>query len=300
MHSILKQTITIGFTLTALLLAFILISHQTFAQVQNPQDGGIGLQGKISAPPPTLAPTISTPSNGQVLSSIPFEVRGLCDGTYLVKLFKNNVFSGSDQCQNGSFSITTDFFSGTNELVARHYDELDQEGPDSNTVSVTFNDGALRPNIAERVTVVSSYARRGADPTETLTWPIIISGGVAPYAISVDWGDGSAPDIYSAPTAGEFIIKHVFMQAGIYRALIKITDTNGNIGYLQVAAVSNGAIQENQVAGAIEGAGRTIVKVIWFPVAIALPLVLTTFYLGKKYEITRIKRKLSKGEHPFA
>lgn len=300
MQSIPKQTIYISILVSIISLLLFFSSGITFAQVQNPQEGGIGLQGKISAPPPTLAPTISTPSNGQVLTGIPIDVRGLCDGTYLVKLFKNNVFSGSDQCQNGSFSITTDLFSGTNELVARHYDELDQEGPDSNTVSITFNDGALRPNISERVTVVSSYAKRGANPTETLTWPIIISGGVAPYAISVDWGDGSAPDIYSAPTAGEFIIKHVFTQAGIYRALIKITDSNGNIGYLQVAAVSNGAIQENQVAGAIEGAGRTIVRVIWFPVAIALPLVLTTFYLGKKYEITRIKRKLSKGEHPFA
>ena len=294
-----NKHILIG-SVIATLVVLLFAAYPAAAQLQNPQNGGIGLQGKISAPPPTSAPTISTPTNGQVISTIPVDVRGVCDGNLLVKLFKNNVFSGSDQCQNGSFSITTDLFSGTNELIARHYDELDQAGPDSNVVSITFNDGASRPDVAERITVVSSYARRGANPSETLSWPIVITGGSPPYAISVDWGDGSPPDIYSSQIPGEYIIKHIFSQAGIYRALIKITDTNGNIGYLQLTAIANGAIKEGEVAGAIETTGRTITKVLWQPVAIAVPLVLTTFYLGKKYEVTRIKRKLSKGEHPFS
>ena len=54
----------------------------------------------------------------------------------LVKLFKNNVFAGSVQCEDGSYSIKTDLFVGTNELVARVYDDLDQPGPDSNVLTV--------------------------------------------------------------------------------------------------------------------------------------------------------------------
>lgn len=179
-----------------------------FAQVENPQTGGVGLQGKISAPPPTSAPTISSPGNGQVISTLPVEVRGICSGSLLVKLYKNNVFSGSDQCRNGSYNITIDLFSGRNELVARHVDDLDQQGPDSNIVAVTLNDSASRPSLAERITVTSVYARRGANPTEMLTWPILISGGTSPYALSVDWGDGSQNDVYSVPTGGEFTLKH--------------------------------------------------------------------------------------------
>ncbi|HPD99458.1 MAG TPA: hypothetical protein PLJ04_00770 [Candidatus Saccharibacteria bacterium] len=279
-------------------ILLIMVAVTAFAQVENPQNGGIGLQGKISSPPPSSAPTISTPGNGQVISTIPIEVRGICTGNLLVKLYKNNVFSGSDQCRNGSYSITIDLFSGRNELVARHVDELDQQGPDSNVVAITFNDGASRPNLAERITVTSSYARRGANPTETLSWPIVITGGTAPYALSVDWGDGSQADVYSITIPGEFTIKHVFKQAGVYRALIKATDKNGNVGFLQLTAIANGEIKQADVAGAVES-GRTITKVLWQPVVLAIPFVITTFYLGKKYEVTRIKQKLSKGEHPF-
>jgi hypothetical protein len=216
----------------------------------------------------------------------------------LVKLYKNNVFSGSDLCRGGSFSITIDLFSGTNELVARHVDDLDQQGPESNKVTITFNDSADRPNLSERIIVTSAFARRGADPGEALTWPLIISGGTAPYALSVDWGDGTAPDIYSVPIPGEFVVKHVFAQAGVYRALAKITDKNGVISFFQMTAVVNGEVNQEQVAGAVENS-RTITKVLWWPVVLVIPFVITTFYLGKKYEVTRIKQKLSKGEHPF-
>lgn len=290
-----SRIVSIGFVFIALLL----VSQNTYAQVENPQSGGIGLQGQISSPPPTSAPTISSPSNGQVFSNIPIDVRGVCSGTLLVKLYKNNVFSGSDQCRNGSYSITIDLFSGRNELIARHVDALDQQGPDSNLVSITFNDGASRPELAERITITSVYARRGANPSELLTWPIVISGGIPPYALSVDWGDGSQSDVYSVPIPGEFTIKHTFQQAGVYRALLKVSDKNGNIGFLQLTAIANGEIKDGDVAGAIEGAGKTVTKIVWQPAVIAIPFVISTFYLGKKYEVTRIKRKLSKGEHPF-
>jgi hypothetical protein len=235
-----------------------------------------------------------------VVSNLPVEVRGVCTTGLLVKLFKNNVFSGSDSCSNGSFSITIDLFSGFNELVARHYDELDQPGPNSNTVNITFNDSTGTPNIAERITLTSVYASRGADPGKELTWPILISGGVAPFAVSVDWGDGSGADVYSLKIPGEFIIKHIFKQAGVYRVLIKATDSNGRVGYLQITAIANGAVSDNQVAGAIEaGAGGIRTVWLWQPMVIMIPLIITTFYLGRKYAVTRIKHKLAKGEHPF-
>lgn len=295
------RTIVVKTGVIAILtLAALLVwsSSMANAQVENPQSGGIGLQGKISSPPPTAAPTISTPTNGQVISTIPVEVRGVCTNGLLVKLYKNNVFSGSDQCRGGSYSITVDLFSGRNELIARHVDDLDQQGPDSNVVAVTFNDGATRPNLSERITMTSPYARRGANPSDTLSWPIIITGGTAPYALSVDWGDGSQSDVYSITVPGEFTIKHVFSQAGIYRALLKATDKNGNVGFLQLTAIANGEVTDADVAGAVES-GRTVTKVLWQPMVLAIPFVITTFYLGKKYEVTRIKQKLSKGEHPF-
>lgn len=280
-------------------LSILLISQTTFA-VDNPQSGGVGVQGTISSPPPTQAATIVSPANGAVFTELPVTVRGFCPNGLLVKVFKNNVFSGSALCQNGSYSVQIDLFSSQNDLVARVYDSLDQAGPDSNQVTVTFNDNTSRPDVGARVSLTSNYARRGANPGQELSWPIIISGGTAPYAISVDWGDGTPADVYTQTTAGEFIIKHKFEQAGQYRALIKAADKNGVIAYLQLTAIGNGEVKDANVAGAAADKSTPSKTVIlWQPAAIAIPLIASTFWLGKRYELKRVKTRLSRGEHPF-
>ena len=265
------------------------------------ESGGVGVEGKISAPPPTQAATIVSPGNGAVFASIPVTVTGGCPNDLMVKMFKNNVFSGSVMCNRGSYSIQIDLFSGRNDLVARVYDTLDQAGPDSNTVSITFNDSTARPDIAARVSMTTNYARRGANPKELLTWPIIISGGSPPYAVSVDWGDGSSSDVYSVSIPGEFTVKHQFQQSGVYRALVKASDKNGSIAYLQLVAIGNGDAKQPGVAGATadksQTSGKTIV--MWQPAAIAIPLMVSTFWIGKRYEILKVKRRLQRGEHPF-
>lgn len=293
--------------LNAKTLAFLFVFTVIFAvatplkAVENPQNGGIGMQGTISAPPPSQAPTISSPNNGAVFTNLPVTVSGLCPSNLLVKMFKNNVFSGSVVCNNGSYSIQIDLFSSRNDLVARAYDDLDQASPDSNTVSVVFNDSTARPDVSARVSLTTNYARRGANPKEVLSWPVIISGGTSPYAVSVDWGDGTTADVYTQTTAGEFIIRHTYEQAGVYRALIKASDKNGMIAYLQLTAIGNGDTSQQAVAGATadksSGTGKTVV--LWQPAAIALPMIIITFWLGKKYELKKIKGRLMRGEHPF-
>jgi hypothetical protein len=162
-----------SFVIAALFL--ILGANPVSAQSDPEQSDSVGLTGTISAPPPTQGATITVPSPGQSFTEGPIPVRGLCPSGLLIKLFKNNVFAGSVQCENGSFEISIDLFTGTNELVARVFDDLDQPGPDSNVVSVQFVDP--RQGAGTRVSVTSNFAKRGANPGQTLTWPIIISGG---------------------------------------------------------------------------------------------------------------------------
>ncbi len=270
------------------------------AQSPNPRDGAIGVQGTLSSPPPTQGATISVPTNGQGFSTLPVTVSGLCPNDLMVKVFKNNVFAGSVMCKGGSYSMIIDLFNGQNELVARVFDSLDQPGPDSNIVNVIFTD--TRRGTTSRVLLTSNFAKRGANPGQTLTWPIIISGGEGPYAVSVDWGDGKTPDLISQQLPGTFDINHVYDSPGVYNIIVKATDKNGGVAFLQLVGVANGALsQDNGGEEDGSGAGSTTpqIRILWQPAAIMIPMLISTFWLGKKYELKMLRKRIEMGERPF-
>lgn len=253
--------------------------------------GSIGLQGTISTAPPKTGATITAPGNGAVFSSLPITVNGLCPKGLLVKLFANNVFVGSVQCDSGSYSLPIDLFSGQNDLVARVYDALDQAGPDSNIVNVTFNDAQFL-QFGTQVLLTSIYAQRGAPPGQEINWPILLSGGTSPYAVSVDWGDGTPTDLISQPGAGGFNIKHIYKTAGIYKVIVKATDKNGDNAFLQLVAVASGATQSTSGGKGSSATIRTVV--IWWPCLLMIPLIVAAFWAGRRNELYVIHKQLEK------
>lgn len=263
---------------------------------QNPQTGSVGLEGTISAPPPTQGAVINNPSNGRSFSSLPITVSGTCPTKLLVKLFSNNIFIGAQVCTGGAFSIQVDLFNGGNDLIARVYDELDQGGPDSNTVHVTYDD-ANNGGFESRVSLTSDYARKGANPGQTLVWPIILSGGSGPYAISIDWGDGKPATLKSQTFPGTFDVSHVYDAAGVYRIIVKATDSKGSTAYLQLVGVANGAVAGSASSGSGSGGASKVITitktqmVIW-PSLITIPLILLTFWIGRRYELLSLRKRI--------
>jgi len=265
------------------------------AQSTNQQTGSgtTGLQGTIPSPPPKTAATISNPVNGRVFTTTPIDIGGLCTTDLLVKIFSNNIFIGSAQCQKGSYGIKADLFSGDNTLVARVYDALDQAGPDSNTVTVNFQDSALAA-FGQRISLSSSMAKNGANVGSQLTWPIILSGGTAPYAISVDWGDGSAAELKSLSFAGPFDITHTYKAAGVYRVIVKGTDLSGSAAFLQLVGVGNGSVTQGSASGTSGGAATSGKVYVWWPVTLLIPFAFAAFWIGRKFELVAIHRRLEK------
>lgn len=260
------------------------------------QSGSTGLQGTIPSPPPKTAATISTPVSGRTFTDTPITVSGLCTTGLLVKVFSNNIFVGSAQCENGSYSLQIDLFGGQNDIVTRVYDALDQAGPDSNTVTVTFQDSQFAA-FGQRISLGSTIAKLGADVGSQLSWPIILSGGTGPYAISVDWGDGSATDLKSQPFAGALNITHVYKSAGIYRVVVKATDSTGATAFLQLVGVGNGEVTQSNTGSKTKssaGGVSTEIRYVWWPVLIMLPIILATFWVGKHYELTAIHKQIEK------
>lgn len=259
--------------------------------------GSTGVEGTVNSAPPTAAPTISSPANGQSFSSLPVTVTGLCQKDLLVEVFKNGVFSGSAQCSGGSYSMRIDLFIGRNDLITRQYDGLNQASPDSSIVTVTFNDAL--PQTGPRITLTTAYAKRGADPGTPLSWPITISGGVGPYAISADWGDGSATDLISKQFPGDTTVQHTYSQSGVYNVIIKATDKLGSTAFLQVVGVGNGPILQTTKETGTAATTQIQKQVVWWPMAVLAALVIVAFWLGSRHQLEVIRDRLRRGERPF-
>ena len=262
----------------------------------DPQPGSYGLEATKRQAPPTRGATITNPSGGS-FSESPITVRGICPNGLLVQVHNNGVMVGAVMCQNGSFEIQVSLFAGTNELQAFVYDDLGQVGPASNKVTVTYTDTNMTA-FGEMITLTSSYGRRSAPTGNQLTWPLQLSGGTGPYAFSIDWGDGSETQLLSQSLAGLVNIAHVYERAGIYQVNIRVTDTNGVNAFLQVIAVSSGQIDTAAQTDEPDVAAPRV-TVLWTPAAVALILLIPTYWLGRRSQLVSLRNKMQKERDSF-
>lgn len=273
-------------------------SHHAQAITQipdpDPKPGSYGLSASKPQPPPKQGARISSPTSGTVFTESPITVEGICPTGLLVEILNNNVMVGAVMCENGSFSIQVSLFSGENELSALVYDDNDQVGPESNKVTVTYNNTNLS-QFGEMITLTSTYSRRAQSINRVLAWPLQLSGGTGPYALTIDWGDGTASDLRSLASAGTFDIDHVYKRAGIYTVNIKVVDSNGVSAFLQLVAVANG---EAVAAGTGEDLNPCRCndgwRVLWIPVVIVCLMLPLAFWLGRRSQLVSLRAKLDK------
>lgn len=291
--------ILIGMCLLAL-FAYVRPAGAAINQIPTPEPkpGSFGLEAVKKKAPPTTGATITTPGNGASFSTSPITVNGICPNDLLVQVLNNGVMVGAVICKGGSFSVQVSLFAGTNELTAIVFDDVDQAGPTSNTVTVNYTDTNFTA-FGALITLTSSYGRRSAAAGSQLTWPLQLSGGTGPYAFSIDWGDGTAPELKSQALSGLVTISHVYKKAGIYQVNIKVTDVNGVSAFLQVIAISNGKVD---AAATTESNVQTkeVIRVVWIPALIALLLLIPAFWLGRRSQLVSIKNKMLKERDSFS
>jgi hypothetical protein len=260
----------------------------------NPIPNSYGLEATKSQPAPTTTATLSTPSNGSSFTTSPITVSGLCTTGLLVQVYDNGVMVGAIDCIGGSFSLQVSLFTGQNDLSATQFDDLDQASPDSNHVTVTYNNADFTA-FGALITLTSNYGRRAANPGSTLTWPLLLSGGTGPYAFSTDWGDGSKADLKSVLLAGEVDISHVYNQSGIYHVTVKVTDVNGVSAFIQLVAIANGKpTATGSASGSSKGGTTVITKILWLPAVICMLLLLPAYWLGRRSELVSLHKKLER------
>lgn len=264
---------------------------------QNPQTGSLGLEATIPSSPPTQSATIAVPSNGQSFTSLPITISGLCPNNLLIKAFSNNVFIGSAQCINNNYKLKADLFNGSNDLYVQDFDNLGQGGPLSNKVSVTYAN-TQNVSILSRVTITSSYGELGANPGQQLIWPVVISGGTPPYAISTDWGDGQPATLQSSAFNGTINLVHVYNQAGIYTVTVTVSDSKGSLAFLQLVGIANGQITAvnttkpniSKTANSNKNNSSSS-SVPWWVLSVVLITLLPAFWLGSRHGRTVLLKK---------
>jgi hypothetical protein len=251
----------------------------------------VGLQGTIPSSPPTSAATISSPGNGTNFTNSPININGICQTGLLIKILDNNVFVGSALCVNGTYSLQISLFNGQNQIIAQDFDSLNQSGPNSTTIDVNYS-SAQFSQTGNPVTLTSSFAEKGAEPGTNLEWPIVLSGGTSPYAISVDWGDGSTEELLSENATGMFYINHQYKFSGVYTVIVRVTDKNGVTSFLQLVGQATGLIKPVNNSNK-SNANETV---IWWPTLATIPLLFVSFWIGSRHRLQKIRHDVAEAE----
>lgn len=260
----------------------------------------IHVTAKVSGPPVAQPAVISSPSAGQRFSNIPINISGTCPpNAAYVEIFDNNVMRGAAICDSqAAFSLRTDLFAGANDLVAQVFNSTDNEGPAGTPVTVYYDSPAAFAGIAP-LTLKTDFLYKGYYPGQQVNWPLEISGGTAPYAISVDWGDGSN-DLISQTTAGVFQIRHSYAKQsdyqGSYVIKVKASDSGGQGAFIQFFVIVNSSPTSGPAGNIFSKpppnlrSGLNWLWVVWPAYGFVLMMVIS-YWLGEREELIILRRR---------
>jgi hypothetical protein len=216
----------------------------------------------------------------------------------LVEIYKNDIFAGSAPCDDkGRFSMEVDLLFGENKLIARVYDDLNQPGPDSPMVTVFYDAlpaqglGLASLGFSDTQMLLNTDAVfRGSFPGDKMEVPISIVGGTPPFALNVQWGDGSNKVVPRSDNL-PFTVTHSYKKAGVYQLTLQATDVRGRVAFLTVAAIING---HDPVTPATTKEPPTTINrlLLLWPLYVALVAIVISFWLGERRE-KRILEKLA-------
>ena len=272
--------------------------------------GSINISGLVPGSPPANPAVILVPANETHFTNSIITVSGTCESGLLVEIMRNGAFAGSQTCGvGGTFSLEITIIPGINTLVARVSDSLGQYGPDSAPVKVYL--GSVTPTTppspssgggstvaALPFLIYTQPVQRGVYPKQLMSLAYTIDGGVSPYAVSIDWGDGSQPDIIALTKSGIFDKTHIYDSSGQFVVSLSGTDSRQNKATIQTIVVVNGTVTRtvNSTFGPIVcEEGETIIctiisstNMLW-PILMLATALTISFWMGERLVLHKYK-----------
>lgn len=134
---------------------------------------------------------------------------------------------------------------------------------------------ATQPNITANCIIRSLFA--GA----RVTLPIQITGGAAPYALSIDWGDGLT-DHKTVVDDKYYSYQHTYKNAGMFTVKLTTTDAKGVTSFLQTVVQVNGtaAADTGSTTSTPWGNIVTGLKALWTKAPLLLYVLAVALFLG--------------------
>ncbi|HSX29822.1 MAG TPA: PKD domain-containing protein [Candidatus Saccharimonadales bacterium] len=123
---------------------------------------------------------------------------------------------------------------------------------------------------------------------QSFAFSLGITGGTAPYHLTVDWGDGDETGLTQGEANG-FKIAHAYKKAGTYVVVVRGSDSDKQTALLQLSAVVKGTTPV-AVAGGISGILTGIRQWLWviWPVYILVVLMVLSFWIGEQEGYRRL------------
>lgn len=289
------------------IVGFFLVISQNFAGAANDVQVGVVVNG----PPPPTGATITAPIDGfNVVNINPSIISGTCVAGSFVVAYDDGTLGGSTICgSDGTFSTSVQLHEGNNALTARNFDNLNQAGPTTPTVNVTFTSHPVTtdtttPILPENPVIIPGVTTGPSDcanytPTGTLSVGgqphvavvcvprsivadqshsigVLVWGGTPPYALSFAWGSGDST-LISMPAPGYKTVQVHYASSGIYNINVQVTDGNSTSTSGQSAIqVTNAATASQTLTQAI----NNVFAAAWFQTPVPLYVIAVGLTLG--------------------
>lgn len=317
------------------------VTRATFALTVT-DSGSYSVTASYPGPPPASAATISSPTEGNRFTAVPITVNGSCPLNTYVTLLRNSFSSGVALCDaTGQYSLKTDLFKGSNALQAQVYSQTDVPGPISSTVNVIYDPSVITgpsapqpaggstpvsngpnatppsgstsgsaPVMTDPLTLKTQFKYLAHTPGQSVIYQFAVEGGTSPYAVVVDWGDGTQK-IVTVSESGAFSLSHSYERKGGYKGSYRITvtaaDAAGNQTILQLMALVNdlpgSALNSTKPTpptltsvDSLAQRIQSLLKYIW-PTFGFTVLMLASFWLGEMRELKLLRPKHGRIHH---
>lgn len=224
-------------------------------------DEVLSVTATVPAPIPPGYPTIDTPASSSATTSQTVTVSGTCPvitPAIIVAVYRNLLLAGSVQCDSGGeYSVPISLEPGENKLVATVVTITNGIGNSSGETIATYDvpepivppavpGGPVQPGqetiegfeqLAPPLQVIAKdiYVLVGVDGKAT--WRGSFAGGVGPYKVTFNWGDGTI-DRRSVVDTSEQTFTHDYEIAQPRALVISVTDASGATATLRSTAVA--------------------------------------------------------------